>query len=82
MSKKKLQLTIQEDLIKEAKYIALKNERSISQLLEDYIKAIKQNPQLIDLIIQYGTIGSNGSNKVNTKANKPNTKAHKPHNKK
>lgn len=64
MSKKKLQLTIQDDLIKDAKYIALKHERSISQLLEDYIKAIKQNPQLIDLIIEYGQ---------NTKGN---TKAH------
>lgn len=68
MSKKKLQLTIQDDLIKDAKYIALKHERSISQLLEDYIKAIKQNPQLIDLIIEYGQ---------NTKGNiKSNTKAH------
>ena len=53
MSKKKLQLTVQDDLIKDAKYIALKHDRSISQLLEDYIKAIKQNPELIDLIIQY-----------------------------
>lgn len=65
MSKKKLQLTIQDDLIKDAKYIALKHERSISQLLEDYIKAIKQNPQLIDLIIQYGN-----DTKPHTKSNK------------
>ena len=69
MSKKKLQLTIQDDLIKDAKYLALKHERSISQLLEDYIKAIKQNSQLIDLIIEYGQ---------NTKAHhKSNSKSHK-----
>lgn len=48
--KKKLNLSVDTKLIKTSKFIALKNDTSVSELFEDYIKAIDKNPQLIKLI--------------------------------
>lgn len=48
--KKKLNLSIDTKLIKTSKFIALKNDTSVSELFEDYIRAIDKNPQLIKLI--------------------------------
>ena len=50
MSKSKLQLSIDEKTKKSAKFIALKNDTTISALFESYIKAIDKNPQLVKLI--------------------------------
>lgn len=49
-TKKKLNLSVDEKLIKTSKFIALKNDTSVSELFEEYIKAIDKNPQLIKLI--------------------------------
>lgn len=48
--KKKLNLSVDTKLIKTSKFIALKNDTSVSELFEDYIRAIDKNPQLIKLI--------------------------------
>lgn len=48
--KKKLNLSVDTKLIKTSKFIALKNDTSVSELFEDYIRAIDKNPQLIQLI--------------------------------
>ena len=49
-NKVKLQLSIEEKTKKTAKFIALKNDTTISALFEEYIRAIDKNPQLIKLI--------------------------------
>lgn len=61
--KKKLNLSIDTKLIKTSKFIALKNDTSVSELFEDYIKAIDKNPQLIKLIKDTNNIPSKGKKK-------------------
>lgn len=48
--KVKLQLSIEEKIKKTAKFIALKNDTNVSNLFEDYIRALDKNPKLIKLI--------------------------------
>ena len=49
-SKVKLQLSVDKIIKKTSKFIALKNDTTVSALFEDYIKAIDKNPKLIQLI--------------------------------
>lgn len=48
--KVKFQLSINSKTKKTAKFIALKNDTTVSALFEDYIKAIDKNPNIIKLI--------------------------------
>lgn len=48
--KKKLTLSIEESLIKTAKVKAIQYNCSVSDLFEEYIKAIEKNKQIIELI--------------------------------
>lgn len=48
--KKKLTLSVEENLIKTAKVKAIQFDCSVSELFEEYIKAIQKNKQVIDLI--------------------------------
>lgn len=41
MSKKKMLLSLDEELIKYIKIVAVKNECTVSELVSDYIRAIK-----------------------------------------
>lgn len=49
-NKIKLQLSVNQDTRKTAKFIALKNDTTVSALFEDFIKAVNKNPKLVDLI--------------------------------
>ena len=49
-NKIKLQLSVNESTRKTAKFIALKNDTTVSALFEDFIKAVNKNPKLVDLI--------------------------------
>lgn len=48
--KKKLTLSIEDKLIKTAKVKAVQYDCSVSELFEQYIKAIENNKQIVDLI--------------------------------
>lgn len=48
--KKKLTLSVENDLIKTAKVKAVQYDCSVSELFENYIKAIEKNKQIIELI--------------------------------
>lgn len=50
MGKKKLTLSVEENLIKTAKVKAIQFDCSVSELFEQYINAIQKNKQIIDLI--------------------------------
>lgn len=50
MSKKKLTLSIDENLIKSIKIQAIKHNTTVSSLLEDYIRAINRRSEVIGLI--------------------------------
>ena len=50
MAKKKLTLSIDENLIKTAKVNAIQFDCSVSELFEEYINAIQKNKQIIELI--------------------------------
>lgn len=50
MAKKKLTLSIDENLIKTAKVKAIQFDCSVSELFEEYINAIQKNKQIIELI--------------------------------
>lgn len=50
MGKKKLTLSVEENLIKTAKVKAIQFDCSVSELFEQYICAIQKNKQIIDLI--------------------------------
>lgn len=50
MSKKKLTLSVDENLIKTAKVKAIQHDTSVSTMFEEYIKAIQKNKQIVDLI--------------------------------
>lgn len=50
MAKKKLNLSIEEDLHKAIKHIAINQDTTVSSLIEDYIKAIQSNREIIRAI--------------------------------
>ncbi len=50
MSKKKLTLSIDEKLIKTVKHIAIDNDLDVSEMFEDYIRAMKRNKNIIKAI--------------------------------
>lgn len=50
MSKKKLTLSIDEKLIKAVKHIAIDNDLDVSEMFEDYIRAMKRNKNIIKAI--------------------------------
>ncbi len=50
MSKRKLNLSIEEDLYKTIKHIAIEQDTTASSLLEDYIRAIQNNREVIKVI--------------------------------
>ncbi len=50
MAKKKLNLSIEEDLHKAIKHIAINQDATASELVEDYIRAIQINPDVIKAI--------------------------------
>lgn len=49
-NKIKLQLSVNQDTRKTAKFMALKHDTTVSALFEDFIKACNKNPKLVDLI--------------------------------
>lgn len=50
MSKKKLNLSIDENLHKTIKHIAISEDTTVSALVEDYIIAIQKNREIIKVI--------------------------------
>ena len=50
MGKKKLTLSIDEKLIQSIKIQAIKHNTTVSEMLEDYIRAINKKSQVIELI--------------------------------
>jgi len=50
MSKRKLTLSIDDKLITAIKHIALDQNKTVSALIENYIKAIKKNKNIIKAI--------------------------------
>lgn len=50
MSKKKLNLSIDENLHRAIKHIAINQDTTVSALVEDYIRAIQKNQEVIKVI--------------------------------
>lgn len=50
MGKKKLTLSVDEKLIQSVKIQAIKHNTTVSELLEDYIKAINKRKEIVELI--------------------------------
>lgn len=50
MSKRKLTLSIDEKLIKTLKHIAIDNELTASEMIENYVRAMKKNKNIIKAI--------------------------------
>ena len=50
MGKSKLTLSIDEKLIKTIKHIAIDNESNVSEMIENYIIAMKKNENIIKAI--------------------------------
>nr|DAK84473.1 MAG TPA: MatP C-terminal ribbon-helix-helix domain [Caudoviricetes sp.] len=50
MSKSKLTLSIDSNLIKTLKHLAIDNECTISEMIENYIRAMKKNRNIIKAI--------------------------------
>ena len=50
MGKRKLNLSVEEDLYKTIKHIAIEQDTTASGLLEDYIRAIQNNREVIKVI--------------------------------
>ena len=50
MNKKKLNLSIDSDLHKAIKHIAINQDTTVSALIEDYIRAIQNNKEIIKVI--------------------------------
>ncbi|MBQ8999820.1 MAG: hypothetical protein IJ086_14185 [Clostridium sp.] len=55
MTKEKLNLSIEQDLKKTIKHIAITEDKTVSELVEIYIKAISSNREIIKLLEQMGT---------------------------
>lgn len=62
--KKSLNLFLDEDLIKDIKHIAISENTTVSKLVEDYIKAININKDIIKVM---KTMTDNKSNNKNNK---------------
>ena len=50
MNKKNLNLSIDSDLHKAIKHIAINQDTTVSALIEDYIRAIQNNKEIIKVI--------------------------------
>lgn len=50
MAKKKLNLSVDADLHKAIKHIAINEEATVSELFEDYIRAVQSNKEVIKVI--------------------------------
>ena len=50
MSKSKLTLSIDTNLIKTLKHLAIANECTVSEMIENYIRAMKKNRNIIKAI--------------------------------
>lgn len=50
MGKKKLTLSIDEKLINTIKHIAIDEKKNVSEIFEDYIRAMKKNRNIIKAI--------------------------------
>lgn len=50
MNKKKLNLSIDAELHKAIKHIAISEDTTVSSILEDYIRAIQSNKEIIRVI--------------------------------
>lgn len=50
MSKEKLTLSIDENLIRTVKHIAIDNNTNVSKIFEEYIRAMKKNKNIIKAI--------------------------------
>ena len=47
MGKTRLSLSVEKDLTKKVKHIAIEEDMSVSQMVEDYFKAITKNKNII-----------------------------------
>lgn len=54
MAKTKLNLSIEEELKRAIKHIAISENKTVSELVEIYIKAINANKEVIGLLEQMG----------------------------
>lgn len=54
MAKEKLNLSIEESLKKDIKHIAISENKTVSELVEIYIRAISSNREIIKLLEQMG----------------------------
>ncbi|MEG1141195.1 MAG: DUF6364 family protein [Clostridia bacterium] len=50
MGKRKLTLSIDEKLIKSVKHIAIDNDLGVSEMFEEYIRAMRKNKNIIKAI--------------------------------
>ena len=50
MAKRKLNLSIDESLHKAVKHIAISEDATVSEIFEDYIRAIQSNQEIIKVI--------------------------------
>ena len=50
MGKKKLTLSIEENIIKSMKHIAISEDTNLSELVEEYFRAVKKNKEVISAI--------------------------------
>ncbi len=54
MAKEKLNLSIEQDLKKTIKHISISEGKTVSELVEIYIKAISSNREIIKILEQMG----------------------------
>lgn len=54
MAKEKLNLSIEEGLKKDIKHIAISEDKTVSELIEIFIKAINENREIIKVLESMG----------------------------
>lgn len=54
MAKEKLNLSIEEGLKKDIKHIAISEDKTVSELIEIFIKAINENREIIKVLESIG----------------------------
>lgn len=54
MAKEKLNLSISEELKKDIKHIAISEDKTVSELIEIFIKAINENREIIKVLESMG----------------------------
>ncbi len=54
MAKEKLNLSVDEELKKDIKHIAISEDKTVSELVEIYIKAISSNREIIKVLENMG----------------------------